>query len=217
MRRHLGWLVSLGLAATATVPVHAQGRVRLEVTVSDPINDAGVRQPRVRTPGILRDARWRDALLNSFPLRIRYRVEIWRVRPDWFDAQERAFEWEALVQQEPLTDQYSRTTIFRGSPRAFERFATLQELELDLEKVQQVAISPPGPGEFYFAASVEIRTLTDEEMEELERFLQGEPSERDDPAGRPGGLGRAARRFLLRVGGLPAQDLDAKSDRFVIR
>jgi hypothetical protein len=146
---------------------------------------------------------------------MKYRVEVWRVRSDWFDALERAFEWETVVQYEPLTDQYAKTVFFGGSPRSFQRFQTLQELERDLEKVNQVNISPAASGQYYFTATLQIRTLNDEEVEELERFLQGEP-EHDRP-NEPGAVSRAAKRLLLRFGGLPYEELEAKSERFEVR
>jgi hypothetical protein len=146
---------------------------------------------------------------------MRFRIEIWRVRTDWFDALERSFEWEVVIQYEPLTDEYSKTLIFGGSPRGINRFLSIQELERNLESPNEVNIVPSGVGEYYFAGTLQIRTLTDEEMEELERFLQGEPTgERRDPAGPS--LGRSARRLLLRFGGLPFQELEARSARFIV-
>jgi len=212
MRRPLHLVFVLALAVPSMAA--AQSRVRLEVTASEPLAATDPRRPQVRTPGILRDPRWLESLQNSFPLRMRYRVEIWRVRTDWFDALERAFEWETVVQYEPLTDQYAKTVLFGGAPRTFQRFQTLQDLERDLEKVNLVNISPAGPGEYYFTASLQIRTLNDEEVEELERFLQGEPNQ-DQPS-EPGAVVRAAKRLLLRFGGMPYEQLEAKSARFTI-
>ena len=209
MRRFL-LLTTLALAAAPVAT--AQQRVRLEVAASDPVQETGARRPVVRTPGILRDARWVESLQNSFPLRLQFRVEVWRVRTDWFDALERSFEWETVVQYEPLVDQYSKTVLFSGTPRSFQRFATLQDLERDLERANVVSISPTGSGEYYFTASVQIRTLTDEEVEELERFLAGDPT--TDPNEEPGPFLRAARRLLLRFGGLPTEQLEGRSPRF---
>ncbi|HKP28403.1 MAG TPA: hypothetical protein VJU15_03335, partial [Gemmatimonadales bacterium] len=93
MRRLLQALALIALFVPA--PALAQ-RVKLEVTVSEP-GPNGARRPIVRTPGILRDQRWVESLQSSFPLRLQYRVEIWRVRTDWFDALERSFEWEVVV------------------------------------------------------------------------------------------------------------------------
>ena len=193
-----------------------QQRVKFEITASAPLNEAGVRQPVLRTPGLLRDSRWREAIENSFPLRLRLRVEIWRVRTDWFDAQERNFAFEVLIQYEPLTDEYSRTLIFGGSPREIRRFTTLVDLERSLERENVVNIRPSGVGEYYFSGSLQIQVLTDDEMEELERFLQGEPTPRDRQNPGPS-IGRSARRLLLRFGGLPYQELEARSERFEVR
>ena len=193
-----------------------QQRVNFEITASAPLNEAGVRQPVLRTPGLLRDRRWREAIENSFPLRLRLRVEIWRVRTDWFDAQERNFAFEVLIQYEPLTDEYSRTLIFGGSPREIRRFTTLLDLERSLERENVVNIRPSGVGEYYFSGSLQIQVLTDDEMEELERFLQGQPTPRDRQDPGPS-IGRSARRLLLRFGGLPYQELEARSERFEVR
>lgn len=211
MRRFLALVLLAAVLPTGGVAV-AQ-RVRLEVTISTPAPGQAP-QPQVRTPGLLQDSRWREALQNSFPLRMRFRVEIWRVRTDWFDALERSFEWETLIQFEPLTDEYSKTLIFGGLPRGVSRFTSLTELERDLERVNLVNIRPQNRGEYYFTGTLQIRTLTDSEMEDLERFLQGEPTPRDQGPGSP--ISRTARRILLRFGGLPYQELEARSPRFQV-
>lgn len=193
-------------------PLAAQ-RVRLEVSASEP-GANGVRRPVVRTPGILRDQRWLESLQSSFPLRLQFRVEIWRVRTDWFDALERSFEWEVVVQYEPLTDEYAKAEAWGSALRRQNRFSTLQDLELDLERGNQIGIAPAGVGEYYFTSTLRIRTLSDEEMEDLDRFLQGNPSPEERERGSV--LSRAARRLLLRFGGLPFEELEARSVRFVV-
>ena len=210
MRRFLRTLL---LALTLLpAPLLAQ-RVKLEVTASEP-GPNGARRPILRTPGILRDQRWLESLQSSFPLRLQYRVEIWRVRTDWFDALERSFEWEVVVQYEPLTDEYSKAEAWGGALRRQNRFSTLQELELDLERGNQIGIAPAGMGEYYFTATLRIRTLSDEEMEDLERFLQGNPTQEEREQGSV--LSRAARRLLLRFGGLPFEELEARTSRFEV-
>lgn len=209
MRR--AWLACLLLLVA--LPAAAQQRVRLEVTASEPAPESGVRRPLVRTPGLLQDTRWLESLENTFPLRLQFRVEIWRVRTDWFDALERAFQWEAVVQYDPLVDEFTKTVLFGGSPRSVQRFPGLPELERDLERATQVSITPAGPGEYYFTASLQLGTLTDDEMEDLERFLRGAAAE---PGTEPGAVRRAARRLLLRVGGLPTAQLEARSARFTV-
>jgi hypothetical protein len=201
----------LVLLLAAPAPALAQ-RVRLVVV--DTANTKGQRQPLVLTPGILRDNRWVESLQNSFPLRMEFKVEIWRVRTDWFDALEKSFEWQVLIQYEPLIDQYTKSEAWGGALRRQTSFSTLQDLERNLEVGHLISISPGGTGEYYFTATLRLRTLTDEEMEELERFLQGNPT----PAERERGsvLSRTARRVLLGLGGLPYDQLEARSRRFQV-
>jgi hypothetical protein len=200
--------LAAGLALLLASPAAALAqRVRLEVvpdTSSPPL-------PLVRTPGILRDARWSESLQSSLPVRMRFRVEIWRIRTDWFDALERSFEWETVLEYEPLTDQYVKTEIWNQQPRRVERFETLAALETHLEAGTRILLRPQGTGQYYYTASLNIRTLTDAELDELERFLRGT----DDPPRRTL-LGRAMRGLLLRFGGMPSDQLETRSRRFSV-
>jgi hypothetical protein len=199
--------VVLLLVLATPVAVQAQ-RVGLEVspdTSRPPF-------PTVRTTGILRDPRWRESLQSALPIRLRFRLEIWQVRPDWFDALDQSFEWETLVEYDPLTDQYTKTVIWRGEVRSLSRFETLDGLEQDLERPTTILLRPRGgAGAYYYTVALTIRTLSEEELDELERFLRGT----DDPP-RVSVLGRAVRRLLLRFGGMPTQQLEARSGRFRI-
>src|SRR5690606_37821384 len=74
--------------------------------------DGGGRQvPIVRADSVLLDARWLEALRAGLPVRLRYRVELWRTRSGWFDAFERDAEWDVVVQHEPVLDQYTLLTV----------------------------------------------------------------------------------------------------------
>ncbi|MEO6057070.1 MAG: hypothetical protein ABIQ49_09545 [Gemmatimonadales bacterium] len=66
----------------------------------------------------------------------------------------------------------------------------------------QVNVQPALPGRYYYAAALEISTLSDSDLDELRRFLEGDL---DDVArGREGvgdAVGRGATRFLLQLAG----------------
>ena len=207
MRRLLG--VALLLALAGASKAEAQ-RVRL--VVADTVNSRGQRQPLILTPDILRDPRWVENLQTSLPLRMEFRIEIWRVRPDWFDQLERWFEWEIVIQYEPLTDQYTKSEAWGGALRRQTTFSSLQELERNLELGHQIGITPARAGQYYFTATLRLRTLSDEEMEDLERFLRGDPAAAEQDRGSV--LSRAARRLLMGIGGLPYEQLEGRSRRF---
>jgi hypothetical protein len=142
---------------------------------------------------------------------------VWRSREGWFDTFVRQVEWDVLVRHEPLLDQYTLLTFF-GAARQERRYATLDALGAALAFAYQVKVAPTEPGMYYYAASLQISTLSDTDLDDLERFLAGDPDPRDDGGQNLGdALGREATRFLLRLAGLPSLRLEARSDRFTVR
>lgn len=192
--------------------------VRLLVTLSPDSSQNGARAPIVRSENLLGgDSRWLAALRSGLPVRLHYRVEVWRLREGWFDVFVRQAEWDLLVRHEPLLDQYTLLT-FAGASRQERRYATLDALGAALAFAYQVNVRPTEEGRYYYAASLQVSTLSDSDLDELERFLAGD-LRREAKEGENLGdaLGRGATRFLLRLAGLPSLRLEARSDRFVAR
>jgi len=194
------------------------GDVRLHLTLSADSTPAGSRAPIVRSENMLGgSSRWLSALRSGLPVRLHYRVEVWRSRGAWFDTFERQAEWDVLVRHEPLLDEYTLVT-FVGAARQERRYATLDALGAALAFAYQVNVRPAEPGRYYYAASLQVTTLSDSDLDELERFLAGDmgrAAERDGNLGNS--LGREATRFLLRLAGLPSLRLEARSPPFSVR
>jgi hypothetical protein len=199
------------LAAQETQPV------RLHVTLSPDSSQKGARAPFVRSENLLGgDSRWLQALRSGLPVRLHYRVEVWRSREGWFDIFERQAEWDVLIRHEPLLDQYTLLT-FVGAARQERRYATLDVLGAALAFAYQVNIRPTEEGRYYYAASLQVSTLSDSDLDELERFLAGDAGRETRNGEKLGdALGRGATRFLLRLAGLPSLRLEARSDRFAV-
>jgi hypothetical protein len=64
---------------------------------------------------------------------------------------------------------------------------------------------------------MEVSTLSDEDIDELERFLEGDLGSARGEGGLGDALGRGATRFLLRLAGLPSLRLEARTGRFSVR
>jgi hypothetical protein len=192
----------------------AQPRVGVVVGLSPNPEPNGARAARVQVQDLLADPRWAQALERAFPIRLEYRLEIWRSREGWMDNFQRAAEWSTIIQRQPLEDQYRVTRIFLAGPQEY-RFATLEELDGWIRQVNQVEALPTGTGTFYYTVTVRITALSDDDMEELERFLAGEPDSQLRPNRSP--LGRSVRRFLLRMAGLPWEELYARSPTFTVQ
>jgi len=202
-------------SALAAPPVSAQTpRVNLVVTLSPETNPGSARKPWIQVRDLLADRTWSQALDQAFPIRMEFRLEIWRSREGWLDDFQRATEWSMVIQREPLQDVYRVTRILLSGPEDF-RFATRDELGSWVRQVNQIDVVPRGTGTFYYNVLLRITALSDEDMEELERFLSG--ADPEAPRRQPSSLGRSLRRFLLRMAGLPLQDLETRSEKFVVR
>ena len=215
------WQLAAGVAFAAAPLQRLKAQeahpVRLYVTLSPDSSQNGARAPIVRSESLLGgDSRWLTALRSGLPVRLHYRVEVWRSREGWFDIFVRQAEWDLLVRHEPLLDQYTLLT-FAGASRQERRYATLDALGAALAFAYQVNVRPTEEGRYYYAASLQVSTLSDSDLDELERFLAGD-LRREAKGGENLGdaLGRGATRFLLRLAGLPSLRLEARSDQFVV-
>jgi Domain of unknown function (DUF4390) len=173
----------------------------------------GARRAMVQVQDLLNDPSWLQALEQAFPIRLTFRLEIWHSRQGWIDEFQRATEWTTVIQKELLEDQYRVTRILAASPEEF-RFSTRDELDRWIKQVNLVDALPQGTGTFYYSVSLRITALTDDQMDELERFLSGQSEPPSDQP--PGSLARRVRRFLLRLAGLPEEFLEARTAKFTV-
>lgn len=213
-------LAMMVVGAVSAPPARAQEprAVALTVGLSPDTARSGRRDPLIRARYLISDPRLTSMLASGFPLRMHYRVELWRSRSGWFDAFERAVEWDVVVRHEPLLDQYAVNTIMPGRTRE-NRYAGLASLGEALDGVAfQIAFRGTQPGNYYYNASLQVSTLSDSDLDELESFLRGDLG----PAASEGrdfgdAVGRGATRLLLKLAGLPSVRVEGRSGRFQIR
>ena len=218
-RLTLSLVAGLALAVGRPSPSGAQApaSVRLTVRLAADSTPAGSRAPVVRSENLLNDGRWLTALRSGLPVRLHYNVEVWRSRGGWFDAFERQAEWDVVLRHEPLLDQYTVLTLVGGRVQE-RRYATVDALSAALAFAYQVSVRPAQRGRYYYAASLEISTLSDSDLDELQRFLEGDLGEvTQGKEGVGDAVGRGATRFLLRLAGLPSLRLEVRSLSFDVR
>jgi len=207
----------LALLPGRTAQAQAAEAIRLTVRLADDSTPSGSRAPVVRSENLLGDGRWLAALRSGLPVRLHYRVEVWRARGGWFDAFERQADWDLVVRHEPLLDQYTVLTLV-GDRAQERRYATLDALNAALAFAYQVSVRPAAAGRYYYTAALEISTLSDSDLDELQRFLEGDLDQvAEGKKGVGDALGRGATRFLLRLAGLPSLRLEVRSATFEIR
>ena len=213
--------LALGITRVSAAQAQAQAQdtesVALAVRLARDSAYDGARVPIVRSEHLLGDNRWLSALRSGLPLRLHYRVEVWRSKPGWFDAFIRQAEWDVVVRHEPLLDQYTMLTLV-GARAQERRYATLDALSAALAFSYRVNVLPADAGNYYYAASLQVSTLSDTDLDELERFLAGDLGEVAQGKESIGdAMGRGATRFLLRLAGLPSLRLEARSPEFRVR
>ncbi|MGH7529038.1 MAG: DUF4390 domain-containing protein [Gemmatimonadales bacterium] len=205
--------VTLGLSFSGRLAAQS-GAPALTVTVLSTV-------PRVRSTGLLGDGRFVALMRSGFPLRLRYRLELWKVRSSWFDQYVREATWDAVVRHDPLADDFVLIRTGPGGQRLgpVTRYATVDELTRALEIPYTVTLrtSGAGRGRFYFVARLDATTLNDTDLEELSRWLAGDVGPAVSGEGNIGeALVRGAQRVLVRLAGLPRLSLEARSPRFRI-
>ena len=104
--------------------------------------------------------------------------------------------------------------INRGLITTERRANTLAELDGVLSQGFDVPVLPRAPGVYYYTITLAITPLSDSEMADYERFLQGDQAA--PGANQSSSLGRTTRRLLLRIAGLPTIEIDGRSDRFTV-
>src|SRR5436309_3240730 len=165
--------------------------------------------PRVQSTGLLADGRFVALMRSGFPLRLHYRLELWKVRASWFDQFVRDVPWDAVARHDPLADDF----VLIRTDGSVTRYATPEALARALEIPYTVPLQPGGSGRFYFLCRLEVTTLNDTDLEELTRWLKGDVSPAVSGDRNLGSaLARGAQRLLVRIAGLPRLTLEARSE-----
>jgi hypothetical protein len=209
-------LALLAFAVPREAQAQAGNAVRLQVRLTPDTAESGARAPVVRSENLFGDGRWLSTLRSGLPVRLHYRIEVWRSRDGWLDQLTRQVYWDVVLRHEPLLDQYTMLTIF-GSRVQERRYATLDALTAALAFAYQINVSPSQEGSYYYTATLEVSTFSDSDLDELERFLEGDLGSAGDDGAPGSALERGVTRFLLRLAGLPTLRLEARTRRFAVR
>ncbi|HEY6158535.1 MAG TPA: hypothetical protein VIV88_13840 [Gemmatimonadales bacterium] len=199
MRSGLAVFALLGAAAAS--PAGAQSPA---LTV---ILQNGV--PRVQATALLADGKFVALMRSGFPLRLHYRLELWRSRSGWFDQFVSDWSWDAVARHDPLADDF----VLLRSNGTVTRDGTADDLERALEIPYRYNVKVKGTGNFYFLCRLDVSVLNDADLEELMRYLKGDVGPTVSGGGNVGGaLARGAQQLLVRIAGLPRLTLEARSE-----
>jgi hypothetical protein len=167
--------------------------------------------PRVQAAALLANGKFLDLMRSGFPLRLHYRLELWRTRSGWFDDHISEAAWDAVVHYDPLADDF--VLLRSGGGGIATRYARVEALARALQVPYKVTLSPKGAGSFYYLCRLEVSTLNDTDLQEVEQWLKGEVTPAVSGRGDlTNAVVRGAQRLLVRIAGLPRLTLEARSE-----
>lgn len=154
-----------------------------------------------------------SAVHDGLPLRIRILVQLWK--NGFFDNQKGQHEWRASLVFDPLTRRYRIQSMER--PGVEEEVNTLEEVRESFQQTLDIPLRPPEPGRYYYMAQVEMETLSLSDLEELQKWLQGDLAAAVAGGSEvEGALSKGFRRVLVRMLGLPARRFQVQSPSFSV-
>jgi hypothetical protein len=165
--------------------------------------------------GILSDAQLGDLLRNGFPARLHYRVELWSVGGLVNDL-EGAAEWNLVVRHDPLDNTF-RVSRFSGDRVAqLGRYRELRDAQAAAERVFRAPIAPRRRGRsYYYAVVLDVETLSLSDLDEVERWLNGELRPAVRGRRNPGtALTRGVRTLVVRLLGGEVRRYELRSATF---
>jgi hypothetical protein len=167
--------------------------------------------PEIRIGDLLDEGGLTRALHSGLPLRILIVAELWK--DGFFDSQKGRAEWRATVVYEPLEERYRVAT---GGQGAVEVVAdSLPEVRRILQDHFDLPLRPREDGRYYYLGEVEVETLSLSDLEELQKWLQGDLASVVSGEGKvEDAVGSGVRRMLVRMLGLPARRFRVRSPTF---
>lgn len=170
-------------------------------------------RPVVRVGPVLAEGELEQAARSGVPIRVRIRVELWQDR--FFDELVDSTSWSSIVGFEPIARRFFVRSV--PGPASARTYSGYGAARTAVETEFRPGMRPHRPGRFYYTVSLQIETLSMTDLEELERWLQGELQPAvSGQRSVPGALGQGARRLMLRLLDLPAHRYDARTGRFVV-
>lgn len=217
MRTRPGFAVLLLILA---VPREASAQRGPQLEVSPLAANSPPAGATVRASRLLGDRQMRELLVNGFPAALRFRLELWRAG-GLFDDIEASTEWEVLVRYDPYSQQYSVVRLHgrKEAPsrrESIEGLPNLEAAERVLNDPFPVALKPRrSDTRYYYNVVLDVETLSVSDLDELQRWLNGEfqPAVRGKRAPLSA-LRRGIGTLLSRVLGGEKRHYEARSTTF---
>lgn len=211
MRRRAFLVAVLATLLASPAPAQRPGLV-IQLPTASRLTEDG---PLVLARNVLTDARMRELLEAGFPARLRYRVELWSDER-FADELHRTAEWEVLVRWRGTDQRYEVSQRVGTRVLSLGAFQRIDDAEAAVERPLRVPIAAPARNRrYYYQASLEVRTLSVSDLDEVNAWLRGELTPAMRGRGNPGtALTRGVRSLVTRLLGGERREYSARSGVF---
>ncbi len=207
-------LLIVALLSFGAAPLAAQRDARLVITLPAP-PDRGHTAPSIQTKNMLKDRTLQELLHSGFPARLHYRLELWNAG-GIFDDLKNQIEWDVIVTYNPLERQYAATRIEGDHATSLGAYTQLSGVEDALNRPFQPALRPPTRRDrFYYIVTLDVETLSVNDLDEVQRWLHGELSPAVRGERNPGtAITRGAKTLITRLLGGEARHYPERTGIF---
>ncbi|HET7565437.1 MAG TPA: hypothetical protein VFJ96_10605 [Gemmatimonadaceae bacterium] len=207
-------LLTTVLALLLAPPLRAQSGTRLDITL--PAADSrGKEAPLLRSPNVFDDRAMDDLLVNGFPARLHYRLELWSTS-GWFDHLKDQIEWDVIVRYNALDHHFTASRIVGKTITPLGTFTELRAVEDAVgQPFQPPMRAPTGHDKYYYNAVLNIEMLSVNDLDEVERWLRGELRPAVQGKKSPGtAITRGAKTLVVRLLGGEERHYEVRSEMF---
>ncbi|HKJ03358.1 MAG TPA: hypothetical protein VJ997_12915, partial [Longimicrobiales bacterium] len=198
--------LALLLSVAGVFPASAQDDAPLYLAVH-PENGA----LEIRIGDLFADPGLVQALHSGLPVRIQIVVGLWK--DGFFDSEKGRGEWRASVLFDPLEQRYRVGTGGEGATEvAVDSLGAVGEA---LQAGFDLPLRPREEGKYYYLGQVQVETLSLSDLEELQRWLQGDLAvavRGEENVGTA--VGRGMHRMVVRMLGIPAKRFKVRTESF---
>jgi hypothetical protein len=205
--RRTAVLLLLLLLGSSRRVAHAQGQPEIDIRVAP-----GAFPPQVAVRNVLAEKPFDELLRSGFPARLSLRAELWSIGR-WFDEVQSRAEWSVIVQYSVIDRTYDVARLVGDRLASLGSYVRFADARAAAELSYQPTLpSPPRGRKSYVLVQAELQTLNVSDLDELERWLQGEARPLVRGQRNPGtALTRGLRSLVSRVLGGEVRRLEARS------
>jgi hypothetical protein len=210
-------LALAAMTAAGATPAHtlgAQSRPTLALELP-PDSLLTRRGPLVRATNMLAGERIRQLLLAGFPARFHFRVERWS-EGRFFDKLEGAGEFDILAQYLPAEKMYQVTQVQDDRAFPLGKYAAVSDAERAIGRANIAPLSSrPSSRAQYYQASLLVEVLSEKDLDEVARWLQGDVGPGLTGRANPASVvSRGIRTLASRLLGGEKLEYETTSERF---